>query len=299
MPISKNDWVELITVSVGSKSVGTSTVVRGGWRWGCDDSTVTIPPYGADNVVTDSAYVDDKYGSENIDLPSLPRGSLVVLYDYERFDPVGPLDIDDAIIEGGLFLPSVGGNNRLVFGFHDEANWADNSGSCRVTISIDGSLPIVIDVSARCCVYFAFADSDLVGPYYEVVDDCRPVSVDVTGLHGMAYISVESSPIETVTVPNTYTYLDIQRYMFDKSSRSGSETLSVSTMLWSKCLDPSDFSLYLLSGNELTSIQSSYSVIRDRPGPIVVAIHNDVDAPQSAIISAINKSNIMPNRTWP
>lgn len=326
--VAQNRWIELITIEQGVEIVGSDVETVGGWRYCRGDSCVTDADGGA-LVQTSSDYASSIYGSASIERPSLPIGSLIGMWigsapdlftlQLDEFFELGLAEVFNLSLldSAGVFgsTPFLIGSSyaglvpvsasSLVLAFHDQHQWNNNYGSQNVEVVFDGLGPSNHVVHATQCLYFRFAGEDLLGPepYYENIgrdntqNIYRPLEVDSP--HNAAIVSITaSSDVAQVEVDNTYSYLKLQRYLFDPVEYAG---LTPRQMLWKRGYQAQEYNSFLLEDDTLNSVSPTYDciacgILGTSFCSTIVSIKTDVRAPMTRIMQRINKTQILPQR---
>jgi hypothetical protein len=161
-------------------------------------------------------------------------------------------------------------------------------------------------VYATQCLYFYFAGVDLLGPepYYENIgrdntqNIYRPLAIATPSDATVITVTAESDVAE-VEVDNTYSYLKLQRYLFDPVKFAG---LTPRQMLWKRGYQAQEYNSFLLEDDTLSSVLPTYDcitcgILGTSFCSTIVAIKTDVRAPITRIMQRINKTQILPQRT--
>jgi len=304
--VAQNRWAELITIEAAIETVGSTTQELGGWRW-CrptdnpDLQCVTTADGGTRVLPVNPDYVSEIYGSSDLATPTMPLGSLAGFW---AGTGTGGTGLYTPFAVGSSYVAEVPFSaDELVLGMHDQAAWQTNAGSYDVEVQFEGANPQIYTIYATQCIYFRYADTGLLGPapYYEDIDNGhtngphRPQTINVPLGATIVTITAVGDPIRAAQVPNEFSYLKLQRYLFDKAKH---ETLLAKVMVWQRGLNAEDYHLFILRNNTLDNIPITYDCIScNLSGPTIVAINKSVRAPLTRIMNAINRSTILPLRT--
>ena len=103
-------------------------------------------------------------------------------------------------------------------------------------------------------------------------------------------------PATEVVGSGTYTYLKIQRELFDRAIYIN---LYVNQMVWSRGLNIDSYNPFIYQNSTLDSIPYGLDVITCYVnGPTIVAIRTDVRSSIEAILLALSRTQILPNRLY-
>ena len=95
---------------------------------------------------------------------------------------------------------------------------------------------------------------------------------------------------------DTLPYFKISRELFDRAKYS---SLQVQQMVWSRGLNIEDYNTFIYQNNTLDYIPCTLNIISCYlNGPIIVAIHISTKTSIQAILLALTRTQILPNRLY-
>jgi hypothetical protein len=316
--MAQNRWIELITIDETSAAQSS---MPSGWRWCYEASCISDADGTGSPVAVSSDYISDAYGSASIPNLQCEVGSLVGMFvsilvgnlDLNNLDSmtieeldVMPLDSDTIFISEPFKIGAAAAievptwASQLVLGFHDEHGWADNHGSQSVGVIFDGAGAETYTVYATQCLYFHFAGSGLLGPspYYEDIDNGtaagshRPLAIDVP--IGATLVSITSSNITPSAIYDNQ--LKLQRHLFNPLDYS---ELQPREMLWKTGLNASQYNAFLRRNGNIDNVAMTFNCMAcNTINFTVVAINKSVNTSVRKILNALDRTQILPRRTY-